>query len=55
MSEYEMDWACGWYDQFRQALHDGDLTVPDLKDLYKRKQITEFQYNFGMDYLTEKG
>lgn len=48
-----MDWACGYYDQFEQELHEGELTVNDLKKLYEDKKITEFQYKYGMEYLTE--
>lgn len=51
--EYLMDWACGYYDQFEQELKDGYLTVKDLQELFKEKKITEFQYQYGMEYLTE--
>lgn len=51
--EYEMDWACGYYDQFEQELHDGLIKVSDLQKLFKEKKITEFQYRYGMEYLME--
>lgn len=52
--EYEMDWACGWYDSFHQALYDGDVKLPDVIKLYKEKKITPYQYRFATDYLTLK-
>ncbi len=52
--EYEMDWACGFYDEFHQALYDGEVTLTDAVKLYKEKKITPYQYNFAVDYLTMK-
>lgn len=54
MSEYEMDWACGFYDEFHQALYDGDITLPDVIKMYKQKKITPYQYRIAVDYLTIK-
>lgn len=54
MSECEMDWACGFYDEFHQALYDGDVTLAEAIRLYKEKKITPYQYNFAVDYLTLK-
>lgn len=51
MSEHAMEWACGYYDQFKQELYNGNLTVIDLKKLYKEKKITEFQFRCGTEYL----
>ena len=48
-----MDWACGYYDQFEHELREGELTIADIEELYHKKKITEFQYRFGMEYLTE--
>lgn len=53
MSEYEMDWAAGYYDQLHQMLYDGELTAADVTEMYKKRHITEYQYNFAMDYLKE--
>lgn len=54
MSEREMDWACGFYDEFHQALYDGEVTLDEAIKLYKEKKITPYQYNFAIDYLTIK-
>ena len=54
MSEYEMDWACGVYDEFHQALYDGEITLEQAIELYKDKKITPYQYVFARDYLTMK-
>lgn len=52
--EYYMDWANGYYDQFSQALYDGEITLDDAKKLYKEKKITPYQYNYSLDFLTCK-
>ncbi len=49
--EYLIDWACGYYDEFQQKLYDGEITLEELKQAYKEKRITEYQYNFGLEYL----
>ncbi|MBQ2175399.1 MAG: hypothetical protein II453_10130 [Alphaproteobacteria bacterium] len=54
MSENEMDWECGFYDEFHQALYDGEVTLTEAIRLYKEKKITPYQYNFAVDYLTMK-
>ena len=51
MSEREMDWACGFYDELHQKLYDGDLTKADIEELHKNYKITDYQYNFAIDYL----
>lgn len=55
MSEHEIDWACGFYDEFHQALYDGEVTLDDALKLYKEKKITPCQYNYAIDYLSMKG
>lgn len=50
----EIDWAGGFYDEFHQALYDGDVTLTDAIKLYKEKKITPYQYSFAVDYLTMK-
>lgn len=50
--ENEIDWACGFYDEFHQALYDGEVTFEDAKKLYKEHKITQFQFEFAKNYLT---
>lgn len=54
MSEYEMDWECGYYDKWAQDLYTGEVTLDEAIKLYKEKKITPYQYNFAIDYLTIK-
>lgn len=51
MSEHEMDWACGYYDEFQQKLYEGEITLKELKEAHREKRITEYQYNFAIEYL----
>ena len=55
MSEYEMDWACGFYDEFQNALYNEDLTWLDCVKLYRQGKITKYQFDFARNYLTLKG
>jgi len=55
MSVNDIDWACGFYDEFHQALYDGEVTIEDAVKLFKEKKITSWQYAFAKDYLTMKG
>ena len=48
-----MDWECGYYNQFEQELHEGLIKVSDLQKLFNEKKITEYQYRYGIEYLTE--
>lgn len=54
MSEFEMDWAAGFYDEFHQALYDGEVNIEQAQQLYKEKKITPYQYNYAVDYLEMK-
>lgn len=49
--EYYMDWACGFYDEFHQALYDGEITMADVEKSYKENKITKYQFEFAKDYL----
>ena len=51
--EYLMDWECGYYDRFEHELREGNMTLKDVVRLYKDGKITEFQYQYGMEYLAE--
>ena len=50
----EIEWACGYYDEFHQKLYDGEITLEDVIKAYKEKKITSYQYEFAIDYLTVK-
>lgn len=49
--EYYMDWACGYYDQFRHELHEGLLTLQDVNRLYLDGKITWYQQEYAEQYL----
>lgn len=51
---YEIDWACGYYDSFRQELYEGNLTLKDCELLHKEGKITDHQYCYALDYLQEE-
>ena len=55
MSEFDMDWDCGFYDEFHNALYNGELTWLDVVKLFKQRKITRYQYDFARNYLTLKG
>lgn len=46
-----MERACGFYDQLHQALHDGELNVNKIEELYNENHITQEQYRFAKEYL----
>ena len=50
----EIEWACGFYDEFHQLLYEGKITLADVINAYKKKKITSYQYKFAIDYLTMK-
>lgn len=50
----DMDWACGFYDEFHQKLYDGEVSMSEAVKLYKEKKITPYQYKFAVDYLSMK-
>ena len=51
MSERDIEWAGGFYDQFHQMLYDGEIDSQGVQELYDENLITKYQYEFGMDYL----
>ena len=55
MSEYEMDWECGFYDEFHNALYNGEINWQDAIRLYQDGKITRYQLDFAKNYLTLKG
>ena len=52
--EYYMEMACGFYDEFREKLYQGEITLEDVIQLYKYKKITQHQYRCGIDFLEMK-
>ena len=50
----EIEWECGFYDEFHQKLYDGEITLNEVIEAYKQKKITSYQYKFAIDYLTIK-
>ena len=50
----EIEWACGFYDEFHQLLYEGEITLAEVIEAYKNKKITPYQYKIAVDYLTIK-
>lgn len=46
-----MDWANGYYEEFAEQLHNGDLDLDDCTKLFKENKITPYQYNYAVEYL----
>ena len=36
----EIEWACGFYDEFHQLLYEGEITLTEVIEAYKNKKIT---------------
>jgi hypothetical protein len=50
----EIEWNCGFYDEFHQLLYDGEISLDEVIKAYKQNKITPYQYKFAIDYLTIK-
>lgn len=51
MSEQAMEMECGFYDELHQMLHDGEIDIDGIEELYAESLITKEQYSFAKDYL----
>ena len=49
-----IEWECGFYGEFRQRLYEGEIDLKEVSKLYKEKRITPYQYNFAIEYLSER-